>query len=315
MSRLAALTGGTGFLGRHVAAALIARGWRVRMLTRREPDLPELAGADIETISGDLSDDAALARLVSGADAVIHLAGLVKAARRRTFFDVNAEGTAAAARAWRNEAPQARFLLISSMAAREPQLSHYAASKRAGEERLREIAKGGDWRILRPGAIYGPHDKESLEVLKLANMPVQLMLGGADARISMIDVRDCAAAIAALAEHPGQGALHELTDARRDGYSWPELSRIGAAALGRTPRAVRLPAAILRAAGAGGALRARLTGRAVMLTSAKVREILHKNWAADPALPPPPPEIWRPEIALEDGLRKMADHARRAGSL
>ncbi|MEX2520249.1 MAG: SDR family NAD(P)-dependent oxidoreductase, partial [Paracoccaceae bacterium] len=183
MSRIAALTGGTGFLGRHVAAALAARGWRIRMLARRMPDLPELDAHEIDLIPGDLSEPAPLARLCHGADVVVHMAGLVKARGEAEFMAANADGVAALGRAWAHEAPDARFILVSSMAARAPHLSAYAASKRAGEDRLAAIAAGmtaADRLILRPSAIYGAHDLESLKVLKLADAPVQLMLNAAE---------------------------------------------------------------------------------------------------------------------------------------
>ncbi|MEL6794743.1 MAG: NAD-dependent epimerase/dehydratase family protein, partial [Pseudomonadota bacterium] len=211
MTKVAALTGGTGFLGRHAIRALHDAGWRIRMLARRAPGLPELADVEIELIMGDLADAGALMRLCEGAEAIIHVAGVVKAATRSDFFRANATGAASIAAAWTQIAPDARFTLISSMAAREPHLSHYAASKREGERMVAEIGAGRDWRILRPGAIYGAHDEETLKVLKLARGPVQLMLNAGDARVSLIDVRDAARAVAALAAHPGTGAIHELT--------------------------------------------------------------------------------------------------------
>lgn len=315
MTGLAALTGGTGFLGRHVAAALAARGWRLRMLVRRAPDLPELAAETIELIPGTLSEPAALGRFCAGADLVIHMAGLVKAPTAEAFMAGNAEGTAALARAWRSHAPEARFVLVSSMAARAPHLSGYAASKRAGEERLRAEAAGGDFRILRPAAIYGPHDEESLKVLKLAAGRRQVMLNAGLARVSMIAARDAAEAVAALAAHQGGGALHELTDMRREGYSWAELTETAALALGREPRPLRLPALALRALGAAGGAWAALTGRAVMLTPGKAREILAPDWGADPALPAIPPGVWEPRIGLAQGLAEMAAWARSTGRL
>lgn len=313
MSRIAALTGGTGFLGRHVAAALAAQGWRIRMLTRRMPDLPELAAHEIELIPGHLFESAPLARLCRGADAVIHMAGLVKARSEAEFMAANAEGVAALGRAWAAEAPAARFILVSSMAARAPHLSAYAASKRAGEARLAEIAAGvtgADWTILRPSAIYGAHDSESLKVLKLADAPVQIMLNAPEARVTMIDARDAAQAIAAFACVRNDGAIHELTDARRDGYTWRELSEIAAGALDRRSRPLRLPACALRLISAAGAALSALGGGAEMLTPGKAREILHPDWSADPALAPPPAAIWAPRIGLEAGLSAMVASAR-----
>lgn len=314
MSRVAALTGGTGFLGRHIARALIDEGWTVRMLVRRAPDLPELADAAIELVPGDLDDAGALLRLCAGAEAVIHAAGLVKAATRAAFFHANAVGAANIAAAWTETAPEARFTLISSMAAREPLLSHYAASKREAETRVAEIAGARDWRALRPGAIYGAHDEETLKVLKLAAGPVQFMLNAPETRVTLIDARDAAAAVAALAALPGGGAVSELSDARAEGYTWRELSETAARALGRAPRPVRIPAAALHALGRLGDIAAAGFGSAEMLTSPKVREILHQDWSSALSRQPDP-AVWRPRVALEDGLRDMADWARSVGKL
>lgn len=314
MTRIAALTGGTGFLGRHAIRALADDGWRIRMLARRAPNLPELADIEIEIVMGDLADAAALMRLCDGAEAIIHIAGVVKAPTRADFFRANATGAASVAAAWTQVAPDARFTLVSSMAARKPHLSHYAASKREGERMTAEIGAGRDWRILRPGAIYGAHDEETLKVLKLAKGPVQIMLNAAEARVSLIDARDAARAIAALAAHPGDGATYELTDQRTEGYRWDELVSIAAASLGRAPRAVRLPAALLRAAGKVGDGLASLTGSAEMLTSAKVRELLHPDWSSTPARQPEA-TLWRPEIPLDKGLADMAAWAKSAGKL
>src|SRR5207344_1099814 len=81
---LAAVTGATGFIGRHLVVALHQAGFRLRLLLRREPDMPEWRDLPApEVVAGALDDEAALERMVEGADAVIHLAGLIKAARRR----------------------------------------------------------------------------------------------------------------------------------------------------------------------------------------------------------------------------------------
>ncbi|MGB0411095.1 MAG: SDR family oxidoreductase [Pikeienuella sp.] len=311
MRPLAALTGGTGFLGRHTIRALHDAGWDVRILARRTPQLPELNDLTCEVVKGDLNNQAALRTLCDCAHAVIHIAGVVKAPDEAAFMAANAQGAANVAAAWRAAAPGAHFVHVSSMAARAPHLSHYATSKRAGEEAIKGI---GEWRILRPGAIYGAHDSESLKVLKLANAPVQLMLNAAETRIGMIDVRDAARMVAAAAGERHPDAVHELVDMRRDGYRWDELAQTAAIALGKTPRGVRLPAAVLKTAGAVGGALARLTGSAEMLTPGKVREILHPDWSADPTMPAAS-DLPEARISLADGLKDMVIWARRAGRL
>ena len=127
MARLAALTGGTGFLGRHVIRELADQGWNVRILARSQPQLPELADIEIELVLGDLSNAGALNALARDADVFIHIAGVVKAKNRKGFMAANRDGAGLAARSWAASTKGGRFVLVSSMAARAPQLSHYAA--------------------------------------------------------------------------------------------------------------------------------------------------------------------------------------------
>ncbi|HUF56246.1 MAG TPA: NAD-dependent epimerase/dehydratase family protein, partial [Thermohalobaculum sp.] len=165
--RLAALTGGTGFLGRYIALALDRAGWRLRLLVRSEPVHPQTAHLEPEIVLGDLLDDRALRRLCRGADAVIHAAGLIRARDRAAFFAVNEGGSARLAAAAAEAAPGAPLIVVSSLAAREPGLSDYAASKRAGEEAVLRAA-AGPVTVLRPPVLYGPWDRETLALFRAA---------------------------------------------------------------------------------------------------------------------------------------------------
>ncbi len=304
MKRLAALTGGTGFLGRHVIREFADQGWGVRILARSQPELPELSDVEIELTLGDLSDVKALETLADGADAFVHIAGVVKAKNLKDFMRANRDGASLAAKAWSHAAIGGRFVLISSMAARAPQLSHYAASKKAGEQAVAQALNSKDWRILRPGAIYGRYDQESLKVLKLSNAPLQLMLNAPSARVAMVDARDAARAIVAAAQNKDIGAIHEISDARHDGYGWGELAGIAAKALEKRYRPVRLPSPVLKGIGSIGGMIAGVTGGVEMLTPGKVREILHRDWSVQAPLPE---TLYKPQIPLEQGLREMAE--------
>lgn len=312
MTRLAALTGATGFLGSHVAEALAARGWRLRVLTRGAPRLPDLGDAPVDLVPGSLCEPDALAALVRGADAVVHMAGRVTARDAAAFMAANAHGTAAMAQAWRRHAPAARFVLVSSMAARAPQLSPYAASKRAGEEQLRATYPEGDWQILRPCAIYGPRDRATLAIFRAAMAPVQPLLNGEAARLCVIHVSDAARAVACALDGGERHGVHEISDARREGYAWAALSAAAARAVGRRVRPVRVSAPLLRTAGRVGDVLARLGGRSGMLTSAKVREILHDDWGSS-AESQPAATLWQPSIDIDQGFRATVSWYREAG--
>jgi len=165
MSRTIAITGATGFAGRHAVSELLLRGFALRALVR-DPARAGLA-AGVETVQGDLADTAALARLVDGADAVIHLAGALTALDRDGYFRVNAEGTRALADA-AQRARVRRFVHISSLAAREPQLSGYAASKRAGEEIVTAGSRLGGREI----AVAAACGRSSLSVSQIPRIAV-----------------------------------------------------------------------------------------------------------------------------------------------
>jgi len=311
--RLAAVTGVTGFIGGHLAAEMARRGWRLRVLARAPSRVPALAGPPVEVVGGSLADAGALAGLVRGADAVLHLAGAVKGRSRADFMRANAEGTAALAGAWRREAPGARFLQLSSMAAREPGLSHYAASKHAADAQLRAVGGDARWHILRPAVVYGSRDRESLRIFRTAAGPVQPMLNGPAARITVVHVDDLVRAMLAALEADRPPACHEVTDARPEGYSWAEITAAAAAALGRPHRPVRVPRLVIRGLGLVGDVAA-LGGIVGMLTSQKAREILHPDWSSNPAAQLSP-TLWRPEISLAEGFAEAVSWYRRAGWL
>src|SRR3546814_8474664 len=159
---------------------------------------------------------------------------------------INRDATRALAQSIRDHAPEATTFCISSLAAREPALSAYARSKRAGEDALRQIL-GTRADILRPAAVYGPGDRGTLIFFQLARLARVPLLSNERARISVIQVEDlCAAIVSALRNGPS-GAVRTVGDRRPDGYTWRELMHAAAAAVGRSDaRFFRVPGAVLR---------------------------------------------------------------------
>ncbi len=157
-----ALTGATGFIGRRLCVTLAQDNHRVRALARNREAAARLLDPRTEILRGDLDSPEALRRLVRGCDAVIHLAGAVRGAKRQDFDAVNVAGTAQLLRAMDAVAAQVPLLFFSSLAAREPGLSHYARSKHLAEELLRAGTRERPCLILRPPAVYGPGDRETV---------------------------------------------------------------------------------------------------------------------------------------------------------
>jgi len=299
-NKVAAVTGGTGFLGRFIVAALIEAGWKVRLLVRSDPIHSLIPELDTEIILGDLSDRAALERLCAGADAIIHAAGLIKAKNRDAFFSVNVEGSANVAMSSAKVAPNARLVVVSSLAAREPMLSDYAASKQAGETAVLENA-GGPVTILRPSAIYGRWDKETYPLFQMASKGFVFGPGADAARICLVNVSDVSQAVVAFADTGDKNVTYELSDERVDGYTWTEIVETAGKALKTRPRLVKVPPSLFKFGAFGAQIVSRGTGKIPILTQGKVREILHGDWSSSPGKQPPP-EIWRPRINLLDGF-------------
>jgi nucleoside-diphosphate-sugar epimerase len=232
---------------------------------------------------------------------VVHAAGLVRARSRAEFLHVNRDGTGRIAAAVASHAPRARFVLVSSQAARAPELSPYAESKRAGETAAAEALSGTPFVVVRPCVIYGPWDREGLALLRMAQQRWAPGVAAPEPRIAMIHARDAAASIAVLSRDGPEAATFEITDENAGGYAWSELLRAAGAALGRTPRVLPLPDAVFRGAGAASGAAAMLAGRAAIFNRGKVREILHRDWSSDPARQPPR-TLWAPRIGLSAGL-------------
>ncbi|HYK83392.1 MAG TPA: complex I NDUFA9 subunit family protein [Gemmatimonadales bacterium] len=194
-----ALTGATGFVGRHVTALLARRGYRLRALARHPDRVGSLGGPALELVPGDLANPTALATLVRGADAVIHLVGIIVEARGATFREVHVEGTRRVIAAAR-EAGVRRFVHMSAIGARAaPGATPYHRTKWAAEELVRSA--GLPYAILRPSIISGP---ENAPIRLLARLhrwaPVVPVFGHARFPTQPVWIEDVALAVARAVE-------------------------------------------------------------------------------------------------------------------
>lgn len=302
------LTGATGFLGAHVARALLARGWTVRALVRGGPSrISELARSGVGVVPGDLSPQTDLAAAAAGADAIVHLAGVTKARTLEEYREVNARGTERLARGARRTAPDALFLLVSSQAAAGPArdgrpvaeedpprpVSWYGLSKREGEEALAREWPGTRV-VIRPSVVFGPGDRGLLVLFRAAARGV-LPVPSGRSRVQLIRAERAADALAAAA------ARRDL-DRRTAFLCDPEpasIARIAgevASLPPRRPLLLPVPPLLLRLAGAVETARETLTRRSRPFNADKARELLAGDWVCDGGplsrdlgLPPPPP--------------------------
>ena len=298
-----AITGGTGFIGSHLIDAALAAGHEINALTRREQ--PPRDG--LTWIAGDLSSRDALEQLVRDADAIIHVAGTINAPSAAGFEQGNVAGTLAMLAAATAGGVQ-RFVQVSSLAAREPKLSLYGASKARAEELVH--SSGLDWAIVRPPAVYGPGDKETLELFRMAKLGLMLM--PPKGRVSVIHADDLAGLLIALAQpRAPSSALLEPDDGKPGGWSHREFAKALAAAVGTKAAVVSSPGLLLRIAAHADQL---LRGEKAKLTADRAAYFSHRNWVVE-AKRAPEPEIWRPKIDTVEGLRETALWYREKGWL
>ena len=290
---IVAVTGGTGFVGSHLIDQALAAGHRVRALARTSQAPRE----GVDWVAGALDRADSLDALVAGAQAVVHVAGVVNAPDRAGFVTGNIDGTAAIVAAT-VRAGIARFVHISSLAAREPDLSAYGWSK-AGAEAI-VTASDLDWTIVRPPAIFGPRDTEMLELFRIARYRV-MPLPPAGGRMSLIFVEDLAALLLALAtDRAAIRRIVEPDDGRPGGWDHREMARAIGRAVGTSVVPLSLPRAVL---GTIARVDALVRGTAAKLTPDRVAYFCHPDWTAHR---PPPPDLWTAQTPTGDALAATA---------
>lgn len=297
-----AITGGTGFVGSRLIALALEAGHQVRALTRRDQAERE----HITWIRGDLEDQAALASLAEGAEAVIHVAGVVNAPDRAGFARGNIEGTRNMLAAAEGAGVR-RFVHVSSLAAREPEMSAYGWSKAEGDRLVEDSLL--ETSIVRPPAIYGPGDLEMLELFKLAKKGLALLPPGG--RISVIEVGDLGRLLLALAVSDFPGAAFDVDDGVAGGWSHKAFAQAIGTAVGKRVAAFALPRPLLMA---GAHLDRLVRGNGAKLTPDRVAYFCHQDWVIDPAKRPPA-NLWTPQVETEAGLAATAAWYRAQGLL
>jgi nucleoside-diphosphate-sugar epimerase len=323
------VTGGTGFLGSHVAEQLSSAGHHVVALVRRTSNRKFLSTLpNVELAEGSVEDRASVDRAARGVDAVIHSAGLVKARTEAEFFECNTQGTVNLLEAARAHAPNLeRFVHVSSLEACGPSLdghpvpldqerpvTAYGRSKLAAEKAVTSRKADLPVVVLRPAAIYGPRDVEILEAFRAASRRQYPVIGDGRMLGSYTYGPDCArACIRAIGADVPSGSVYFVDDGEALSMA-RAMGELLHEALGTAPL-VRfgVPFPVLRLASLGVEAYGRLRGRAVMLTREKVKMLSH-HWVCDSKRTREELD-WSPEVTFTEGLRRTARWYRENGWL
>ncbi len=299
-----AVTGATGFLGQALLEQAQSESVEVRALARK----PQGDRPGVTWFAGDLANRKALNRLCREAEAVIHVAGLVNTPDPADFAEANVTGTLNVIEAAQSVGVP-RLIFVSSLSAREPELSAYGASK-ARAERL-VMASGLDWTIVRPPTIYGPRDVDMFELFRAAKwgvVPVPKV-----GQSSIIHADDLAALLLTLI--PGgedvTSRCFEPDDGKGGGWSHDELARAIGWAVGRRPFVLHLSRRTMQWAARADM---RLRGAKARLTLDRVGYMTHPDWVVS-APGRVPQDLWHSHIPTRAGLKATAQWYRDNGWL
>lgn len=316
------ITGATGFIGSHLAESLLADGHAVRCLVRKTSNLRWLPADRVRLHPASLETGEGLEEALSGVEQVFHLAGATKALSPREYQASNVDATEQLLRAAGRSAPRLkRFVFLSSQAAAGPAegtqvrdesqacnpLTHYGASKLAAE-RLFPGHPEIPYVILRSVSVYGPRDRDVLEILKPFRLGLAPVIGQADKRLTFVHVDDLVRALRLAADHPAAiGRTYFVTDGRQ--YDWPALKAVCERVMGRRALSVRIPLPVVWAAALAAGTWARLVGRPSIINLNRFREFRAANWSCSSEKLQQ--ELgYRPRIDLETGLRQTVAWAR-----
>ena len=320
------VTGATGFIGSHLVVRLASQGRPLRCLLRRSSTAVNLPRGT-ELAHGDLESGAGLAEALRGVDTVIHLAGVTKARTPADYDRGNAVSTANLLRAAGHLDEIGRFVHVSSLAAAGPSpadrpltetdephpVSHYGRSKLAGEQAVRQSPVAERSVIVRPPVVYGPRDRDVLQVLRTIARGWMAQIGAAPRRFSHIYVGDLVDGIIAATDcASASGQVFYLANAAP--VSWAEFGNVAARLMGRKVRTVAIPEKAAYVLGLCAEWWARLSGKPGILSRDKVREACCAGWGCDPGRA-------RRELGfcastcLQEGLRRTLDWYKEAGWL
>jgi dihydroflavonol-4-reductase len=284
------VTGGTGFIGSHLVDILLARDVEVFVLVRNPEKEPALLKKRVRVLRGDLFS---IPALPAGLDIVFHLAGKTRSLKSADYYTVNQRGTASLFHSLEGLKGLPRIVLLSSQAAAGPSdgrrpvlesdrprpITHYGKSKLRAEAEALKFKGRLSLTIVRASAVFGPLDRDFLAYFKMATRGILLSFPERK-EASLIYVKDLAEALFICAQTSlPSGEIFNIANASP--YTWEDLGRAAAAALGKTCRRVKVPYSLIYLFTLLSEAGYHLTRNPGLFSREKYREFIQPGWLVD----------------------------------
>jgi nucleoside-diphosphate-sugar epimerase len=308
------VTGGTGFIGSHLADHLIKSSDYndVRCLVRSREKW--LEGKPYTRIHGDLSSIPTLQRAVTGVDTIFHLAGVVSAPSQDEFNRANVDATENLLRV-AEQAKVKNIVILSSLAAAGPSngsprteddsmepVSMYGRSKKLMEEMIHKTASSSmSVKILRPPAVYGPREDQIFTLFKMMKYGITPIVGdGNRPKLSIVYVNDIVNGILKAAEDQTKGIDTYFISGQVT--CWNEIKEIADTIFGKKSLSLKIPPTAVKKVAGFIETTATLFGSYPVVNREKAREMI-LEWTcssekAERKLG------YQPEYSLEEGLSR-----------
>ena len=324
----ALVTGGTGFVGSHTIELLLQRGFQVRCLVRRtRSNLGWAEGLPIEIVRGSYYDVDSLREAIGSADYIFHIAGVTKARKPREYSNGNVLSTRNLLEAAATNRKLKKFCFISSLTATGPSIdgkpvdenspcnpiTTYGVTKLEAETICQLHANRIPIVILRPPAVYGPRDQDSLGIFQWASNGYIPAMGDKEKTVSLIYGSELARAIVeATVSERTTGETYFVADPKA--YSFSETMAKVASMVGKRARTLVFPKWLLYGLAGISEAASVFQSKPPVLNIEKVRDLVQKSWVCSPR------KLedhigFRTQVSIEDGLRRTLEWYKEYGWL
>jgi len=316
------ITGGTGFIGSHVADLMLEKGYDVRCNVRSTSNLRWLNGKPIELVEAGLFDSESLKKAVKGVDIIIHSAGLVAAKNYEGFLKANRDGTASLLEAaLKNNPNLKRFVYVSSQTAAGPSksleepktedmpaepITAYGKSKKAAEIEVMKHSGQLPVTIVRPSAVYGPRDTATFTIFQTVNKGLATLIGFKPKFVNLVHSADLTRGIVAAAESENSvSQIYFL--ASEEIYNWNQLMDAMKVAIGKkSALKLKIPHFIVFTAAGITEFIGRFLEKPSVFNFDKGRDFVQTYWTCSVAKAQRD-FGYKQLMSIEDGMKKNAD--------